>query len=49
MGNLEMGRSKCGEYRGKERKVRNVKNEDVRIDCVVDLYGVSSTYEPRVD
>jgi len=35
-----MGSSKCGECGGKEGKNRNVKNEDVNIDCFVDLYGV---------
>jgi hypothetical protein len=41
MGDLELGSSKGGENGGREgKKNRNVKNEDERIDCAVDFYGV---------
>ena len=40
MGDLELGCSKGGEYEGKEEKNRNVKNEDERIECAVDFYGM---------
>ena len=40
MGDLELGSIKGGEYGGKGGENRNVKNEDERMDCVVDFYGV---------
>ena len=49
MGDLELGCSKGGEYEGKEEKNRNVKNEDERIECAVDFYGMWSTYGPLLD